>query len=134
MKRGTLAVLGLTVSAMKLTACAVGPDYVRPTMEIPATFKEAQDWKPAQPADELPKGKWWEVFSDSTLNELEAQVEASNQNIKLAEAHYRQARALVQNARAEYFPTLAADGSVSRGKLRTTSGTAGTRSTTYDLA
>ena len=89
---GALSCGALTV----LSACMVGPDYVRPKAEAPAAYKEAGDWKPAQPQDQLPRGKWCELFDDRELNALEDQIDISNQNVALALAQYQQARAVVQ--------------------------------------
>src|SRR5882724_1393979 len=95
-------------------ACAVGPDYHKPRVDTPAAYKENADWKPAQPADALKRGAWWDIFGDAALNELEQQVEVSNQSLAQAEAQYRQASALVSAARANYFPTLAVSASATR--------------------
>jgi NodT family efflux transporter outer membrane factor (OMF) lipoprotein len=92
----------------------VGPDYVRPPAEAPAAFKETQGWKSAQPRDATIRGSWWEVFGDAQLNTLEAQVDVSNQTLKAAEARVREARALVQQARAGLFPTVSANASATR--------------------
>ena len=54
----------------------------------------------------LPKGKWWEIFGDPQLNALEELVDINNQNVKQAEAQFRQARALVAANRANYYPTI----------------------------
>lgn len=97
-----------------LAACTVGPDYVKPKMDTPPAYKENEGWKVAQPRDETPRGAWWEMYNDPQLNALEDQVNISNQNLVVAEAQYRQARALVQAARAGYFPTVSAGGSASR--------------------
>jgi NodT family efflux transporter outer membrane factor (OMF) lipoprotein len=86
----------------------VGPDYVRPAAEAPGAYKETTgdgEWKPAQPSDGSVRGPWWEVFGDPTLNSLEAEVSISNQNVLVAEAQFRQARALVLAARSQFFPT-----------------------------
>jgi len=91
---------------MILTACTVGPDYVKPAAEVPASYKEMEGWKKAQPKDDALKGAWWKIFNDPQLNALEEKVNISNQNVLLAEAQFRQARALVQAARAGYFPTV----------------------------
>lgn len=95
-----------------LCSCAVGPDYVRPTVETPAAFKEF--WKTAQPKDDVIRGKWWEIFGDKELNALEEQLNSSNQNIKAVEAQFRQARALADAARSAFFPTISANLSESR--------------------
>ncbi|MDN0081993.1 efflux transporter outer membrane subunit [Crenobacter sp. SG2305] len=117
MSRVTRWVL-LPLTAAVLSACAVGPDYSRPKIDIPASFKEATGWKAAEPQDHQPKGKWWEVFNDPQLNALEEQLVISNQNIALAEAQYRQAQALLQGAQAGFYPDVT--GSVS--KTRASSG------------
>ncbi len=96
----------LSCIVLLLAGCAVGPDYKRPAVETPAAYKEAGDWKPAQPQDEAPRGKWWEIYGDDELNELVAQVEVSNQNVRAAAAQYRQALALLGQAQAAWFPTL----------------------------
>jgi NodT family efflux transporter outer membrane factor (OMF) lipoprotein len=79
-------------------------------------YKEVGDWKPAQPNDQKLDGNWWEIFQDSQLNTLEAQVNVSNQNLKAAEAQYTQARALVRYQRADYFPTITAGASANRNQ------------------
>ena len=97
-----------------LTACTVGPDYVRPDTETPAVFKEG--WKEAQPRDGELRGNWWEAFNDPLLSDLQEQVSISNQNLALAEAQYRQARSLVQSARAGYVPSVSAGASADRSR------------------
>jgi NodT family efflux transporter outer membrane factor (OMF) lipoprotein len=98
-----------------LTGCAVGPRYSRPTATVPPAYKELPpNWKTAQPSDEIARGKWWEIFKDAQLNSLEEQIAVSNQNIKAAEAQFRQARALVRYYRANYYPTVSAGASVTR--------------------
>jgi NodT family efflux transporter outer membrane factor (OMF) lipoprotein len=70
----------------------------------------------AQPKDHLVRGAWWEIFNDPQLNALEEQVNISNQNVAVAEAQFRQARALVQAARAAYFPTVTVGASFTRSR------------------
>jgi NodT family efflux transporter outer membrane factor (OMF) lipoprotein len=94
--------------------CSVGPDYQRPPAETPVTYKENAGWKVAQPRDELPRGKWWEVYNDPQLNALEEQVDINNQNIAVSEANFRQALAQIRVARAAYFPTVTGGPSWSR--------------------
>jgi NodT family efflux transporter outer membrane factor (OMF) lipoprotein len=104
-----------------LAGCSVGPKYARPAVETPPaykeeppqSFKEAGVWKPAQPADRESRGKWWEIFGDPQLNALEEQVTISNQDLKAAEARFREARALVRFDRAEEFPTISVGPSAS---------------------
>jgi NodT family efflux transporter outer membrane factor (OMF) lipoprotein len=97
-----------------LFGCSVGPNYVRPTAESPSAYKEAIPWKQAEPRDQEPRGKWWEVFKDPKLDALVAQVDISNQTIKGAEARVREARALTQSARAALFPLVSANVAATR--------------------
>lgn len=102
-----------------LTACMVGPDYRKPALDAPASFKETQGWKMAQPNDDAIRGAWWEIFNDPQLNALEEQVNISNQDLAAAEARFRQARALVQAARSSYFPTVTIGLAVARSRQST---------------
>src|SRR5262245_56604800 len=104
-----------------LASCTVGPNYVKPTVEVPAAYKENAGWQVAQPQDATLRGNWWEMFNEPQLNAFEEQVDISNQNIALAEAQYRQARALVQQARAAYFPTVTIGASLNNASRSTTS-------------
>ncbi len=100
-----------------LTGCMVGPKYARPSAPQPPTFKEAAGWQPAQPQDAALRGDWWTMYGDADLNAYEQQVEAANQNLKLAATNYVQARAAVQAARANLFPFLGAGASATRSRF-----------------
>ncbi len=104
----------LLVILVAISGCAVGPDYKRPDAPIPSSFKELKGWRQALPRDQEIRTKWWEAFGDSILNSLEEQVNVSNQSIALAESQYRQSQALVQLARANYFPTVSAGAAYTR--------------------
>ncbi|HVW67715.1 MAG TPA: efflux transporter outer membrane subunit [Steroidobacteraceae bacterium] len=99
-----------------LAACAVGPDYKRPPVAAADGFKEVGGWKPTEPADALARGPWWHIFNDATLSQLEDQVDISNQNVKSAAAAVEQARALVSEAQAGFWPTITA--SIGRSRSR----------------
>ena len=101
-------------SASAMAGCAVGPDYQRPAAAVPADYKEIKGWKIAVPRDDLDKGDWWSIYHDPVLDGLERQVEIDNQTLKAAEAAYREAHAVVAEARAQLFPTLTADPSMTR--------------------
>src|SRR5262245_45930545 len=60
---------------------------------IPEGFKETDSWKFAKPSDDAIRGNWWETFNDPQLNGLEEQLNTANQNIALADANFRAARA-----------------------------------------
>ena len=104
----------LAASAFSLTGCAVGPKYKTPPAPIPPAYKEIGDWKTAQPNDRNLGGNWWEIFQDSQLNDLEQQVNVSNQNLKAAIAQYQQAQAVLRYNRADYYPTITANPSAIR--------------------
>ncbi len=116
-RRPTPAV-GLLVLTLLLSGCAVGPRYTKPAAPAPPTYKETPPaWKTAQPSDQIARGKWWEIFQDPQLNALEEQINVSNENLKAAEAQFRQARALVRFNRAAYYPTVTAGASAAREHL-----------------
>ena len=103
--KGALSFVAL--SALLLTAaCTVGPRYVRPS--VPATapdaWKTQPPWQPAAPKDTLPKGEWWQVFHDDTLNGYEQQLLQANQALVAARDRLNQARSLARIATAAYFP------------------------------
>jgi NodT family efflux transporter outer membrane factor (OMF) lipoprotein len=121
------------VLTLLAASCTVGPKYVRPTSPaspnfkepLPDAYKELTGWKSGQPRDDQKRGNWWEIFGDQELNALEAQIDVSNQNIAQAEANYRNARAVVKNARGGLFPQVTAgptvNGSRTSGSIGNTS-------------
>jgi NodT family efflux transporter outer membrane factor (OMF) lipoprotein len=104
---------GLALAA----ACAVGPDYHRPTLDAAANYKEAGDWKPSEPNDAFGRGPWWEIYNDDALNQLEVRIDISNENVKAAAAAFDQARALVAQARAGFWPTVGISAGQQRGAV-----------------
>jgi NodT family efflux transporter outer membrane factor (OMF) lipoprotein len=122
MQRGYLP---LACLILMIPACTIGPKYERPEARIPAAYKEAppasfkaaDGWKAAQPSDDAPRGKWWEVFQDPELNTLAEQIDISNQTLAVAEAQRRAARAAIGIARALLFPTVAGTASAEGARL-----------------
>lgn len=117
--------VGLLLSVSLLSACAVGPDYVRPAQDTGETYKAAAmpGWTPATPADHLPRGPWWEIYGDATLNDLMRQLDLGNQTVAQAEANYRAAIATLRNTRAGLFPTVDLSANATRaGNGRSSSG------------
>ena len=110
-----MCVFGAGLTLLVLTGCAVGPDYHRPAMEAPA-FKETGQWKPAEPAEQLPRGKWWAVYGDPVLNGLQDRIEVSSNTLLVAEAQYREAQAAATIANSALFPSVSADGSADRSR------------------
>ncbi|MGC2062408.1 MAG: efflux transporter outer membrane subunit [Thermodesulfovibrionales bacterium] len=101
---------------ISLASCTVGPDYVKPSAEVPVAYKESAGWKLAEPKDTQRRGAWWGIFNDPQLNELEELIPVANQNVVAAEAQLRQARALVQATRAGAFPSITAGASATRSR------------------
>ena len=102
------------VLVLAATGCMVGPKYQQPAAPAPPTFKEDAGWTPAQPADTLVRGKWWQVYNDPELNTLEEKINVSNQTLKAAFEAYQSAHAQVHIQRADLFPTLGLDPSAYR--------------------
>lgn len=128
--------------AVLVSGCLVGPDYVRPppaTLPTPA-YKEAEPvtgaaavFHPAQPRDGADRGPWWQSYGDPVLDSLAAQIDVSNQNLKVFEAGYRRARALIRQDQSALFPTVSGTGAAQQagtGGLRGTTGTTTTRGDT----
>jgi NodT family efflux transporter outer membrane factor (OMF) lipoprotein len=103
----------LTPALAALAGCSpVGPNYIKPAAIVTPEYKEIKGWKLATPSTRQPKGDWWTVFRDPELNRLEPAVVVSNQTVKTDEANYRQALALIAEARAGLFPTVSGAGSI----------------------
>ncbi len=119
----TSALIPALVSVL-LSACAAGPDYQRPTVDTPAAFKELGDWKPAEPREPA-ADHWWTAFGDPVLDDLQARLEISNQNLRAAEAAYRQALALADAARAAWFPAINASAGATRSASSAATATSG---------
>ncbi|HEY1722012.1 MAG TPA: efflux transporter outer membrane subunit [Magnetospirillaceae bacterium] len=102
------------ISALALSACTVGPNYKKPSAPTPESYKEIDGWKPASPVNAASGQAWWSIYQDAVLDGLEKQIDISNQNLKQAEAAYRQAAAIVDEARAGYYPTITAGGGATR--------------------
>ena len=119
MKR--LVFIVVCIAAGVLAGCNVGPKYKKPSVpmaagykeSLPDYFKEGQGWKTAQPGDQTLRGDWWEIFGDPELNALEQELTISNQDLKAAEARFRQARAMIRFNRASEFPTISTSPSIS---------------------
>ena len=113
----------VVLGGLALGGCNLAPHYDPPKLDTGDKFKEAvhidaaaEGWKIADPQDSVLRGKWWEIYGDQTLNELEERVANSNQSIIAAEANYRASQAMVQQAESAFFPTLSLDPSVTRAR------------------
>ena len=105
----------------------VGPRYRKPAatpetlpsayQETPSKYKGSGDWKVAQPSDAMLRGAWWKIFKDPELNALEDKLEINNQNIKQYFENFLQARALIGEINAQFYPTVTANGSYTRSRV-----------------
>ena len=106
---------GVGAVAVVVSACTVGPDYQRPDAPVPAQYKEA-GWKVGEPLDAIDRGAWWSVYKDPLLDDLQKQIDISNQNLKAAAAAFEQAEWIVAQARAAFFPTVDLNASAQRSR------------------
>jgi NodT family efflux transporter outer membrane factor (OMF) lipoprotein len=118
----------LTPTIGLLSACEVGPNYMRPSADVPSGYKEIMGWTPATPKEAAGWENWWSIYSDPVLDALEKQVDVSNQNLIAAEAAYRATRAQVGIDRAQLLPLLDATAGA-RGAGSGSNGTAGATGT-----
>jgi NodT family efflux transporter outer membrane factor (OMF) lipoprotein len=114
--------LSAATFAALLTGCAAGPDYVRPPIDVPAAFKESGPWKSAEPGVVDARHPWWQLYADPALDRLIEQAGIANQNIRQAEAQYRQARAIVAEAQASFWPDIGASLGVGRARSNSVTG------------
>ena len=114
--RVRLALVLLAALSLLAPACAVGPDYKRPQVAVPAAFKEGEGWRMAQPADLQNHGQWWSQYNDATLDDLQQRLLDANQTLAESEASYRQSVALVKGAAG--VPNLASYQRWTRASLR----------------
>jgi len=104
--------------------CSFAPKYAKPSVQTPVAFKEltpeqskgTDGWKTAEPKDDTIRGQWWKMFHEPELNAFEGQVVVSNQTVAAALANFLAARAVVKQARSQYFPTVSANPSVTRSR------------------
>jgi NodT family efflux transporter outer membrane factor (OMF) lipoprotein len=109
----------LPLGLLLLAGCSVGPKYVKPTAQIPPSYKENANWKPAEPNDRAQKGNWWEIFQDPQLNALEEKVNVSNQTLRAAVDRFQEERAVLRQSRSALYPLVTASVSASRQRQST---------------
>ncbi len=136
----------MTAACLLLSSCMVGPKYSKPPASAPPAYKEmppdnspqASEWKTAQPSDAMGRGKWWEIYNDPELNNLEEEISLSNQNIKMMEAQFREAKFAVRIAHSALYPSVAVAPTIVNSRTSSNLGNSnntnlGTITTTYDL-
>jgi NodT family efflux transporter outer membrane factor (OMF) lipoprotein len=108
--------IALAGTALALTGCSLAPPYAPPQIAMPTAYKETGPWTPASPADAAPRGPWWTVYGDETLNRLEQKIESGNPDLAMALARYDEARANLAQARAALVPELDLGGSATANR------------------
>ena len=99
----------MLLGALLLAGCALGPDYVRPELELPAaTDNDTAQFAPFTAAD------WWKIFNDSTLERIQAEALAYNRDLKAAAARVEEARAFAREALADRLPAVGIGGAAGR--------------------
>jgi multidrug efflux system outer membrane protein len=99
-----------------LTSCTVGPNYHRPAIQAPNTFRSPAPTTASDPAS-LADLKWWEVFKDEKLQELERTALAQNYDLRDAATRVEAARASLGITRSNQFPTLDANADISTNRV-----------------
>ncbi|MBN9356530.1 MAG: efflux transporter outer membrane subunit [Herbaspirillum huttiense] len=116
-RRHSIAPALALASALLLAACASGPDYVRPQVDMPAAWTPEAPWRAMQPQDAAPRGPWWERFNDAQLNALQQQALAGNQTLAIATARLAQARAQLDVAGAAQAPQVGINTRAARARI-----------------
>jgi NodT family efflux transporter outer membrane factor (OMF) lipoprotein len=99
-----------------LGGCDLAPKYHTPIVQVPVTYTESQDWRPATPSDALPRGAWWQVYNDPLLNTLEVRLSTENPSLAAQAAIYDQARAVVAEAEAGLLPNIGLGAHISQDR------------------
>ncbi len=130
-REGKLAAAAALALVALVSGCNVGPRYhppTAPTSTAPAykessvNFKDQDGWKVASPQEAAIRGNWWEIFNEAELNTLEDQLNANNQSIQVAYQNYMAARALIAEARSQYWPTVSFNPAFSRSRSSSNTG------------
>jgi outer membrane protein TolC len=137
MQQAVISAVCFAALCTALAGCNVGPRYIPPTItappaykESPPQFKEGDGWAVAQPKDAADRGKWWKIYNDPELDALEDQLNIDNQNIRQAFENFMEARAMVREARSQYFPTVSVGGSYTRSQSSSNVASAASTGTT----
>jgi outer membrane protein, multidrug efflux system len=105
------------VALALLAACVAGPDYRKPEVELPVTWKVDAPWRESRPDDAAPKGSWWQRFGDAQLDTLAQQALANSPSLALAEARLAQSRAVLAATSAAVLPQLGLGARAARQKI-----------------
>ena len=113
----TINAAGFVIAVALLAGCTVGPDYHRPTVQAPTSWKMDSYWQPSIPNHAPLQLDWWRIFDDTTLGALEKQALANNQTLQAANAHYLQARESLTITASAALPTVSVSSGLARNKI-----------------
>lgn len=116
MLKRCLSLLLMMTALAAFAGCTLGPDFKTPPAAVPAEYKDAGSWRPADPWENLPRSAWWEIYNDPILNDLEMRVTSSNQELQAGLSRVAQARASARISLADLYPRLDVNGVASRGR------------------
>jgi NodT family efflux transporter outer membrane factor (OMF) lipoprotein len=108
--------LAAAALALCLGSCSLAPTYHEPVVEVKSDAWKDSPWQPAQPAEDLPRGAWWQVYRDPVLDGLEAQIEKANPSLASALARYDQAAAYLNQLRSGLYPSIDAGASFTQNR------------------
>jgi NodT family efflux transporter outer membrane factor (OMF) lipoprotein len=108
--------VSITLTFAALAGCSLAPEYSKPAIDVPDSYKESGTWQPAAPADRVERGDWWSAYHDATLDELETKVDSANPDLAAAADRYAEARTYVAEARAGLFPQVDAGALATRNR------------------
>lgn len=142
--RALASIAGASLLLVTAAGCRVGPRYQQPAppavtapnyKESTVNFQNAEGWKVASPQAAMIRGNWWEIFHEPELNTLENQLNINNQNIKVSFENYMAARAVIAEARSQYWPTITLGPSWERARTSANQSVSSTATTgrTYGL-
>src|ERR1700731_4783344 len=114
--RANYRAIAVLIAAGWMTGCTRGPNYHRPAVQVPQTFR-APDPLPAPQAESLADLKWWEVFKDADLQQLVRTALQQNYDLRDAVARVEAARANLGIPRSDQFPQVGASGSLQFTRL-----------------
>lgn len=106
----------LLVAGVTLAGCSLAPAYKVPAVPVAASYQDNGPWQQARPSDQLPRGRWWQLYHDSQLDGMQQQLLANNADLAAALAHYQQAQAYSMQARAGLFPQISAGANGQRNR------------------
>ena len=105
---------GLLALTLALAGCSLAPPPQLPEVPMAASYREEAPWTPAQPADQLSRDGWWQLYGDAELDALQQRLLANSPDLAAALARYRQAEAVTRQSESAQLPRLSGSATVQR--------------------